>query len=139
MPGLHRNLQFGPDTVGVNATVLGGQLVMPDSTTGLVKPATAAATTVLGVAWADANPVSTNPLSPLNTAWANPEVAIQYGPADVDLTYTSNAAYGQLLLAGANGSVVAAGAAPAADQVVGRCTAPAGVLSGAIGRARLFG
>jgi hypothetical protein len=56
-------------TPWVNQTVLGGQLVMPDSTTGLVKPATAAATTVLGVAWNDANPVGTNPLSPLNTAW----------------------------------------------------------------------
>jgi hypothetical protein len=139
MPGLHRNLQFGPDTVGVSQTVLGGQLVMPDGTTGLVKPATAAATTVLGIAWSDANPAGTNPTSPLNTAWPAPEVAVQYGPADVDVTYASAAAYGQLLLAAANGQVGPAGVAPASDQIVGRCTQPAGVSAGAVGRMRLIG
>lgn len=111
MTGLHRNLQFGPDTGTVSAPVTGGQLVEADPVNvGFVRPASAGSTTVLGVAFADAQPTGTNPTNPLNIAWAHPEVAIQFGPADVDLTYSASSLYGQPLVATAGGAVAPAGA-----------------------------
>lgn len=134
MPGAHRSLHYGPDTYKVSAAVSGGQLVMADaSNPGLVKPATAAATTVLGVALGDAAPVAAD-ADPLLVSAAQPEVAVAWN-GDVDVTYTAACALGVLLIAGAAGAVTPAGAAPASDQVVGRCTAP---VSGAgLGRARI--
>jgi hypothetical protein len=136
---MHRNLKLGPDTAVVSAAVTGGQLLEADSTNvGYVHPAGAASTTVVGVATADAQPSGTNPTNPLNISWAHPEVGIEYGPADVDVVYSTNAAYGQLLIAAANGQV-AYSATPAVGTIVGRCTQPTGVVAGAAGRMRLFG
>ena len=133
------NLRLGPATYAVSTAVTGGQLVMPDGTTGLVKPATAGATTVLGVALSDANPAGSTPTSPLNLGWSQPEVAVAYGPADVDLTYTTAAAFGELLVADANGAVKAyTAASDTYDKVVARCTEPAGVAAAGVARARLL-
>jgi hypothetical protein len=133
MPGAHRSLHYGPDTYKVSAAVSGGQLVMADGATGLVKPATAAATTVLGVALGEAAPIAAD-ADPLVVSQAQPEVAVAWN-GDVDVTYTGACAMGVLVIAGANGQVTAAGAGPASDQVVGRCTA---TVSGAgLGRMRL--
>lgn len=140
MSGANRTLQFGPATYEVNVAVTGGQLVMPDSTTGKVKPTTAGALTVLGVAMADANPSGTNPTSPLNTAWPQSLVAVGYGPGEFVLTYTGAAAFGVLLKAAAAGAV-----APWVDgtdtdpaTIVGRCTEPGGLSAAGTGRARLY-
>lgn len=152
MSGAQMNLRLGPATFTVSVAVTGGMLVMPDGTTGMVKPATAAAINVLGVALSDANPAGSNPTSPLNLGWAQPEVAVAYGPADVDVTYAASAAFGDLLIAAANGQVTpvpapaATGTATATTQtditdtraIVGRCTEPGGVASAGVGRMRLL-
>lgn len=110
---------------------------MPDTANpGMVLPATAAATNVLGVALTDAAPYGA-PTSPLNIGAFTDKVAVAYGPADVDLVYTAACADGQLVIAGANGQVTPAAAGPASDQVVGKCTQPGGVAAGAAGRCRL--
>jgi hypothetical protein len=147
MPGLHRNLKSGPSTGVVSAAVVGGQLVEADpSNVGYVRPASAASITVLGVAYGDAQAAGSDPgvggnTGPLNIGWPHPEVAIEYGPADVDVVYSVAAHYGDLLLAAANGQVapVADGVTPAAGSFVGRCTQPTGVATGAVGSMRLFG
>lgn len=137
MGGAHRNLQFGPATYAASAAVTGGQLVEADaSNPGLVKPAGAASITVLGVAQADAAPVAA-PATPLLVGTAQPEVAVMYGPTDVDVTYTAACTLGTLLKAGAAGTVTPYVAGTTThDQIVGRCTEP---VSGAgLGRMRLF-
>jgi hypothetical protein len=135
MPGSYPTLQLGPATFEVSATVTGGQLVMPDSTTGKVKPATAAAVVVLGVALNDAVPAGSG--SQLNYATARKEVSVAYGPAEVVLTAAANIAFGQKVVAAAAGTV-GPGSTPTFDQIVGVCTEPAGILSGATGRVRLY-
>lgn len=137
MPGAHMNLRLGPATYTVSQAVLGGQLVEPDGTTGMIKPATAASAKVLGAAMSDAQPAGTNPTSPLNVGWQQPEVAVAYGPADVDLNYTGAAAFGQLLVSDANGAVKAR-TAETYDLVVAKCTEPGGVSAAGTGRARLL-
>jgi hypothetical protein len=128
-------LKLGPTTAVVSTAVLGGQLVEADpSNVGFVRPASAASVTVIGVAAGDAQPAGSNPTNPLNVSWAHSEVGVQYGPADVDVTYAANATYGQQLIAAANGTVTPG---VTAGQVVGRCTAPTGVLSGNVGPMRL--
>lgn len=139
MSGAHMNLRLGPATYAVSVAVTGGQLVMPDGTTGLVKPATAGAKTVVGVALSDGEPSGSTPTSPLNLGWAQPEIAVAYGPADVDLTYTGAAAFGELLVADANGAVKAyTAASDTYDAIVARCTEPAGMAAAGVGRARLL-
>lgn len=134
MSGVNPVLWDGPDTMPVNVAVTGGQLVMPDSTTGKVKPATAGATTVLGVALADAAPTSSQ--SPTNFSTARPDVAVAYGDIDVRVTYAANSAWGVKLMAAANGQVTPY-VAGTADMIVGICAEPAGVSSGSVGRMRL--
>lgn len=134
MSGVNPVLFEGPDTVTVNVAVTGGQLVMPDSTTGAVKPATAGATTVLGVALEDGAPASSQ--TNLNFSTARPQVAVCYSSVDVRVTYAANCAWGVKLMAAANGQVTPY-VAGTADQIVGICTEPAGVTSGNVGRMRL--
>lgn len=134
MSGVNPVLFEGPDTVTVNVAVTGGQLVMPDSTTGAVKPATAGATTVLGVALEDGAPASSQ--TNLNFSTARTEVAVCYSSVDVRVTYAANCAWGVKLMAAANGQVTPY-VAGTADQIVGICTEPAGVTSGNVGRMRL--
>lgn len=135
MSGAHRNYQLGPVTYKVSAAVTGGQLVEADaSNPGLVKPASAGSKTVLGVAMADAAPAAAD-ANPLIVSAYQPEVAVEFGPADMDVTYTGACALGVQLVAGANGTVSPVGAGTF-DQVVGRCTEP--VASAGLGRARLY-
>jgi hypothetical protein len=135
MSGVNPVLVEGPDTVTVNVAVLGGQLVMPD-TGGRVKPATAGATTVLGVALEDGQPTSAQ--TPLNFSIARPEIAICYGDVDIRVTYAASAAWGVKLKAAASGQVTPwISGTDAADLIVGVCTEPAGVSSAAVGRMRL--
>jgi hypothetical protein len=134
MSGVNPVLWTGPDTVAVNVAVTGGQLVMPDSTTGKVKPATLSALTVLGVALEDGQPTSAQ--TSTNFSTARPDIAVAYGGTDVRVTYAANAAYGVKLMAAASGQVTPY-VAGTTDMVVGICTEPAGVTSGNVGRMRL--
>jgi hypothetical protein len=131
-------LQLGPATYEVNVAVAGGQLVMPDSTTGKIKPATAAATTVLGVASDDAAPAGSGSATDYGTL--RPHVAVYSAPAEVNvLVSVADVAFGQKVIAGASGTVVGVGAAAALDgtTVVGYVTQPGGIVSGSRGRIKL--
>lgn len=153
MPGAAQYMQLGPRTFEVNVAVTGGQVVEVDAATAKIKPATANSGKVLGVALADANPAGSDPVNPIQMgAWARPEVAVARGPAEVYVTYTGAATFGDLLISAANGqvSVVPAVTTPAAAtagtatdisngrNIIGRCTEIGGVLSGAVGLMKLY-
>lgn len=136
MSGVNPVLFDGPDTVTVNVAVTGGQLVMPDSTTGKVKPATAGAATVLGVALEDGAPTSSQ--TALNLSIARPEIAVAYAPVDIKVSYAAAATFGAKLKAAAAGAVTPwVSGTDAADLIVGICTEPAGIASAGLGRMRL--
>lgn len=137
MAGSYPVLQLGPATYEVNVAVTGGQLVMVDGSTGKVKPAIAAAsgTTCLGVALNDAVPTGTG--TNLTFGTARKDVAVAYGPAEVILTATGNIAFGVQVVCAAAGTVATVGSGTF-DQVVGRCTEPAGITGGSTGRVRLY-
>lgn len=139
MPGTRRVMQLGPETMTVSAAVIGGRLVEADTANpGFVKHAGAGSVLVAGVAMTDGQPAGSAPTNPLNLAWARPDVAVAYGPADVDVTFAAAANYMQHLIAAAGGQVTPYIAGTSTyDQIVGRCATPAGVASGAVGRIRL--
>lgn len=129
-------LHGGPDTVAVSVAVTGGQLLMADaSNVGQAKPATAGATTCIGVALEDGAPISSR--TNTNFSTARPTVAIAYGGFDVPgVTYAANCAWGVKLMAAANGQVTPY-VAGTPDEIVGICAEPGGVTSGNVGRVRL--
>lgn len=134
MAGNYPTLQLGPASYKVNVTVAGGQLVEPDSTTGKVKPCTAGSLKCLGMAMTDAKPSGSG--SNLDFSTAQPSVAVAYGPAEVILLASGAIAFGAQVVAAAAGAVATI-ASGTFDQVVGRCTEPAGIASGQSGRIRL--
>lgn len=109
MPGVSPTLRTGPATYTVldpNKPVVGGQLVMPDpNNAGGIIPAQASATNVLGVARID-GAVRTNQdgLNPVNIAQYAPQIGVEYG-VEMPVTYAGSCAFGQLLVAAANGQV----------------------------------
>lgn len=115
----------------------GGQLVEGTATPGRVQPAGAGSTLYLGVARTDCiAPEDVNGL-PTTGPDGRPVTALYSAPTTVSLvtngeecrvTYAANAAFGQRLVAAANGQVTPAGAAPDARQIVGICTEPGGVV-----------
>lgn len=127
----------GPATYTVNVAVAAGQLVMPDATTGKIKVGTAAATTILGVARDSGAPAGSGASTDFGTL--RPEIAVYSAPYEVKVTFAADTLFGQKVVAGATGQVTPVGAAANTDatQVVGYCTEPAGVLSGATGRIKL--
>lgn len=135
MAGVLPVYERGPATYTANVPITGGQLVMPD-TGGTIKPATAGATTVLGVARDDALPAGSG--SPLNLGTARPEVAVYTGPEEVPVTFAANAAFGVKVKAAANGQVTPwVSGTDAADLIVGHVTDPAGATSGSTARIKL--
>jgi hypothetical protein len=124
--------QLGPETFIVNVAVARGQLVMPDSTTGKIKPATAAAATVLGVARDDAAPEGSG--SSTNFGTLRPEVAVFQAPYTVKVTFAADTTFGQKVIAAASGQVTPG---VVAGQVVGYCVEPNGVLAGNQGKLKL--
>jgi hypothetical protein len=136
MPGLVPYVRQGPVTYQVISTVLGGQLVMPD-TGGAVKTCTALAATCLGVALHDAGVrTSQDAQNPANIAQNPDYVAVGYG-IDIRVTYNTATAFGALLAADATGQVQTI-AANVFGTVVGRCTEPLGVAGAAtVARARI--
>lgn len=137
MSGVLPVLWDGPDTCEVSAAVTGGQLVEVDGSTGKVKPASAGSKTVLGVALEDGQPAGSAPTNPVNTSWPPAQISIA-DDVDIRVTYAAVATYGVWLVAAANGQVTPYTSGTSTfDQVVGRCTEPAGVAAGATGRARV--
>jgi len=134
MPGVAPYLERGPATYTANVAIVGGQLVMP-AAGGTIQPATAGAANVLGVAGDDAAPASSG--SPLNFASVRPEVKVYAAPTEVAITYAAAATFGQKLQAAANAQVTPWITTGTADLIVGRCTEPAGVAAGGVGRVKL--
>jgi cell division ATPase FtsA len=124
--------QLGPATYTVSTAVTAGQVVMVDGTTGLVKPATAAATTCLGVARDDAAPAGSG--SSTNFATLRPEVAVYSAPYEVKVTAAADCAFGVKVIAAANGQVTPGAVV---GQIVGYVTEPAGITAGNKGRIKL--
>lgn len=144
MAGIAYYLRSGPDTVTVSTSVTGGQLLEADpNNTGQARPASAGSTTWLGVAMNDAAPRSGTTGGGADLSQPAPNVAVHYGPTDVQgVTYAAAAAFGQPLVAAADGQITpytppGSTGANTYDQIVGRCTEPAGVTAGATGRVRL--
>lgn len=138
MPGIAQVTKTGPRTYTPKAgvSIKGGQLV-EGTTGGRIQPAAAGSFKVVGVALTDAIAPDDLVLAPttggdgrpvLNTAVLPTKVACAYGGIEVPVTYAANAAFGELLIAAANGTVTPAGATPDARTIVGRCTEQAGVV-----------
>jgi hypothetical protein len=135
--------KMGPANKQVATLVYGGQFVQPNTATAgttdlTVKLALSASTTVLGCAGNDANVLTAQTGSP--NSYGQPLIdisvltdycAVYFGGVDMWVWYSGQVLEGgKLLISSANnGTVSAAGAGPAADQVVGICTHPGGVAS----------
>lgn len=148
MSAILQYTKTGPQTYipADNAVILGGQLVEA-AANGRIAVAAAGSTTVLGVALGDAQAPEDLVTSTttgadgrpvLNVAQLPTSVAVAYGGNEVKVTYAAAAAFGQKLIAAANGQVTPAGATPDARTIVGICTQPGGVAAGAtVGLVRL--
>jgi hypothetical protein len=134
--------KMGPANLQANTLIYGGQLVQFNSVANpstdlTVIPSTAASVRILGVAGTDAAPIATQtgaansygqPL--IDISVLTDYLPVYYGHADIWVWYSGAVVQGNLVIGGANGTVVTAGAGPAADQVVGKCTHPGGVSAG---------
>jgi len=133
----------GPANKQVATLVYGGQFVQPNTLTAgttdlTVTLALSQSTHVLGVAATDANVLTAQTGSP--NSYGQPQIdislltdycSVYYGPIDIWCWYAGAVPEGGKLIIGTgnNGTVIAAGAGPASDQVVGTCTQPGGVAS----------
>jgi hypothetical protein len=131
--------KMGPANFQAGTLIYGGQLVQFNSVANpstdlTVVLGTAASVRILGVAGNDANVIATQ--SGAANAYGQPlidisvltdYVSVYYGHTDIWCWYSGAVVQGTLVIAGATGTVVTAGAAPASDQVVGKCTHPGGV------------
>jgi hypothetical protein len=132
----------GPANYQVSTLIYGGQLVQPTTITAgttdlTVKVGLASSVVILGVAGADANVITAQSGAPntfgqplIDISVLTDYTAVYYGGVDIWVWYSGAVNQGTKLLAGATGTVVTAGAGPAADQVVGICTHPGGVSAG---------
>lgn len=162
----HYKSGCGPMNKQAATLIYGGQLVQPNTLTAgttdlTVTLALSASTHVLGVAGTDGNVVSSQTATP--NAYGQPQIdlsvlldyiPVYYGDVDIWVWYAGAVVEGTKIIVGSanNGTVVTAGAGPAADQVVGMCTHPGGVSAGMLtqqiggqgsaayflGRARIF-
>jgi hypothetical protein len=131
----------GPASKQVATLIYGGQLVMPNTQTAgttdlTIKLATASTIYCMGVAGADGNVLSAQTGAPnsygqplIDISVLTDYIPVIYGGYDTWAWYSAQVLEGQKVLAGASGTLVAAGAGPAADQVVGICTHPGGVAT----------
>lgn len=131
MSAIAQTRKTGPKSYPVAEAVTGGQLVegRADSEVGV---AAAGSVKVLGVALNDAvATLVTDPVGGvLDTAPTLTRTSVAKG-VEVPVTYAAAAAFGDKLIAAANGQVTPAGAAPDARTIVGECTELAGVAAGA--------
>lgn len=145
MSGIPVRRKGGVQSFEVAENVTGGQLIEARAASQ-VGVAAANTTKFVGVAIADAVPASSFNAAPVNGVLnADPQpnrVGVAHSGDEVPVTYAAAAAFGDQLVAAANGQVTpyvpaAAGAAPNAHLIVGRCTEPAGVAAGAVGLMRI--
>lgn len=145
----------GPANMQVSTLVYGGQFVeMTTQVAGTsdltVKPAAVASVRVLGVAGKDANVIATQTGTPntygqplIDISVLDDYTAVYYGGVEIWAWYAGAVIQGNKLIIGASGgslgTVVTAGVAPAADQVVGVCTHPGGVSAGMLVANTLLG
>jgi hypothetical protein len=134
--------KMGPANFQVSTLIYGGQIVefttVTNPTTDLsVKPTAAASKFVLGVAGNDANVITTQTGAAnaygqalIDISVLTDYVSVYYGHTDIWAWYSGAVPQGQLVIAGANGTLVTGGVAPATDQIVGKCTHPGGVGAG---------
>lgn len=142
MPSIVQKFKTGPRTYPAVEAIVGGQLCEARATSGGgAGVAAAGSVKVLGVALDDANPTGT-PSAPtivggrpsLSAVVVPTDVAVAYNEI-VPVTYAANAAFGDPLVAAANGQVTPAGATPDARTIVGRCEERGGVTAGNVGLA----
>lgn len=137
MPGIVQVTQGGPKTFtpADNQVIRGGQLVEA-TTGGRVKVAAAGSAKVLGVALTDALAPEDSPGADTTDALGRTVVAavpvptvvaVAYGGTEVKVTYAADAAFGDRLIAAADGAVAPAAAGADPRTIVGICTEPAGV------------
>ncbi len=149
MAGTVQVTQGGPKTFtpADNQVVKGGRLVEA-VTGGRIKHAAAESVKALGVALTDAVAPEDFPAANTTDPFGRPivsavpyptNVAVAYGGVEVKAEYAADAAFGDPLIAAADGKLTPAGATPDARTIVGRCTAPAGVdvSENAFGLARI--
>lgn len=139
MPVVTQYRQGGPATWEVVEAVTGGQFVEA-RTGGKIGVAAAGSTKALGVALADAKPKGPAFVGPTQPGGAGTQynldsgrllpayVAVAYHGTEVAVKFSANAAFGDLLVVTAAGTVAPAGATPDARTIVGRCTEPGGVV-----------
>lgn len=140
--------KMGPANFQVSTLIYGGQLVQftntaaPPVTDLTVTPALSATTRCLGVAANDANVIATQ--TGAANAYGQPlidisvltdYVAVYYGHTDIWAWYSGPVVQGTPVIvgpavSGVNGTLITAGAGPASDQMVGRCTHPGGISAG---------
>lgn len=133
MTGVVPRFGAGPVTYEVVEAITGGQVVEARAG-GKIGVAGAGSATVLGVATRNAAPATANtgttatgfPVTDLSHQYVTPYVAVGK-EGEWDLVYAADAAFGELLQAGANGTVTPLGAG-AATLAIGRCTEPGGVV-----------
>jgi len=130
-PGGYRRTKDAPG-FPVSVAVAAGQLVEPDSTTGLIKPATAGSKAVLGYAVTAAFPDGSTP--DLTFVQRPSTVAVERACV-AWVTFAADTTFGAKLISAANGQVTPAGTTPDATTLVGQCYEPGGVLAGGVGRA----
>ena len=130
-PGGYRVIKDAPG-FSVSVAVTAGQLVEPDGTTGLVKPAAAGSKAVLGYAVTNAYPDGTTP--DLTFVQQPPRLATERA-CIAWVTFAADTHFGDKLISAANGQVTPAGTTPEATTLVGQCFEPGGVLAGGVGRA----
>lgn len=148
MSGVPQVTKAGPRTYTPVELITGGQLVEARAAVngiGRIGVAAAGSTKVLGVALTDATSPELTTTTPttvagrpvLNTALLPTNVAVAYSGEETPVVYAAAAAFGDALIAAANGQVTPAGAAPDARTIVGKCTAPLGVAAGGTGLMRI--
>lgn len=130
-PGGYRVIKDAPG-FSVSVAVTAGQLVEPDSTTGLVKPATAGSKAVLGYAVTAGTPDGTTPV--LTFVQQPSRITVERG-CIAWVTFAADTLFGAKLISAASGQVTPAGTTPDATTLVGQCFEPGGVLAGGVGRA----
>jgi hypothetical protein len=152
MPGVKPTFDRGPltfsaTTIANGGNIKGGSLVEPDGTTGRIKTAGANSVKVLGVALGDAAG-SDYAASDTTDAWGNVTAAMGHlVPNETAVAYqgvfklkaSAAIAFGELVIAAANGEIAPNGAGTDALRIVGRCVEPGGIASGARGKILLGG
>jgi hypothetical protein len=133
MSGVYPVTQHGPDTYTVSATVTGGQLVMVDGSTGMVKPTTGVVSNILGVALTDGAPAGSGADNDFTTPPTT--ISVAYVPCTVKVKATGAIAFGDLVTSAAAGTVSTIASGTFA-QDIGICVEPGGIADGALGRVR---